>query len=48
MPNVWTHIIYSEELLEEVGLTHIVADQDLKQIFNLGYQGPDVLFYHNL
>lgn len=47
MPNVWTHIIYGEELLHEAGLSHIVKDKPLKQIFNLGCQGPDVLFYHN-
>ncbi|WP_165921041.1 zinc dependent phospholipase C family protein [Paenibacillus albiflavus] len=47
MPFVWTHIIFGEELLQKSGLSSIIEDPRLKQIFNLGCQGPDVLFYHN-
>jgi hypothetical protein len=44
MPNVWTHILYGESLLEK---SNVSFSEEEKQLFKLGTQGPDPFFYHN-
>jgi len=47
MPNVWTHSIYGEILLERLSLSSILnGDSTLAPLFRFGCQGPDPLFYH--
>ncbi|TLS53440.1 zinc dependent phospholipase C family protein [Paenibacillus antri] len=47
MPNVWTHSIYGEILLERLSLTRMLeGDPALGPLFRFGCQGPDPLFYH--
>lgn len=43
MPNIWTHIIFADELAEK---TNLDTSKYIK-IFHLGAQGPDPFFYHN-
>lgn len=47
MPNIWTHLIFGQELLNSLGHQAVLADRQLKSVFNLGCQGPDFLFYHH-
>lgn len=47
MPNLWAHIIFGEQVLEEAGQAKLTAQPELKQLYNLGCQGPDFLLYHN-
>ncbi|MEX2461483.1 MAG: zinc dependent phospholipase C family protein [Paenibacillaceae bacterium] len=47
MPNIWTHLIFGQEVLQELQLIHILEQPKLRNTFNLGCQGPDILFYHN-
>ncbi|MFD0697028.1 zinc dependent phospholipase C family protein [Paenibacillus sp. GCM10027628] len=47
MPNIWTHLIFGQELLTQMGHQHVLNDKQLRQVFSLGCQGPDFLFYHN-
>lgn len=47
MPNVWTHSIYGEDLLERLERKSILEGRPaLGPLFRLGCQGPDPLFYH--
>ncbi|HEX7056906.1 MAG TPA: zinc dependent phospholipase C family protein [Bacilli bacterium] len=46
MPNIWTHNIYGNCLLEKLELTGLLDRDKGKQLFQLGCQGPDFLFYH--
>ncbi|GEL76785.1 zinc dependent phospholipase C family protein [Tenuibacillus multivorans] len=45
MPNVWTHILFCEDVLEYVEIPIDVHEHT--NHFNLGAQGPDPLFYHS-
>lgn len=45
MPNVWTHILFSEKVVEKAGLTEYV--KEVNPFLKLGSQGPDPFFYHN-
>jgi hypothetical protein len=45
LPNVWTHILFGERVIEGAGLEDKVLDA--KNFFQLGTQGPDPFFYHN-
>ncbi len=47
MPNVWTHNLFGYEIVTELGHDVILRDRQLKNIFQLGCQGPDPLFYHH-
>jgi len=47
MPNIWTHFIFGQKVLEVLGEETLVAPPPLKRMFNLGCQGPDFLFYHH-
>jgi hypothetical protein len=44
MPNVWTHILYGEQLLKQ---NEVSFNDEEMQLFKLGTQGPDPFFYHN-
>ncbi|MEI5908961.1 zinc dependent phospholipase C family protein [Bacillus spongiae] len=44
MPNIWTHIVFAERLLEEVPL--ITFNNKEKSYYRYGSQGPDPFFYH--
>ncbi|MBP1995291.1 zinc dependent phospholipase C family protein [Paenibacillus eucommiae] len=47
MPNTWTHLLFGQQLLSKLGHEALWNDKQLKNVFNLGCQGPDFLFYHN-
>ncbi|HZG57534.1 hypothetical protein [Paenibacillus sp.] len=47
MPNVWTHSIYGELVLERLGIRDRIEKDPLAgPLFRFGCQGPDPLFYH--
>lgn len=46
MPNVWTHLIFGQKVLDTIGQSHLLTGTTTN-LFNLGCQGPDFLFYHN-
>ncbi|UHA74550.1 zinc dependent phospholipase C family protein [Paenibacillus sp. 481] len=46
MPNIWTHLLFGQEALTTSGLAHWLNTPAHKQLFNMGCQGPDFLFYH--
>lgn len=43
MPNIWTHILFADELAEKSG----VDVTNYEKFFHLGAQGPDPFFYYN-
>ncbi|MFD1735089.1 zinc dependent phospholipase C family protein [Bacillus salitolerans] len=45
MPNVWTHILFGNKVIERAELHNMV--EDVRTYFQLGTQGPDPFFYHN-
>jgi len=47
MPNVWTHLIYGQEVLKRVGRADWLGTEPNRHLFHYGCQGPDPLFYHN-
>ncbi|MGQ7888079.1 zinc dependent phospholipase C family protein [Paenibacillus sp. WC2504] len=47
MPNIWTHLIFGQELMEQLGHDQMLNDRQMRQVFSLGCQGPDFLFYHH-
>lgn len=47
MPNLWAHIIFGEQVLIRIDQEKLISNPNLKQIYNLGCQGPDFLLYHN-
>jgi hypothetical protein len=47
MPNIWAHMIFGQEVLQETKFSAVLDDAKLRNIFNLGCQGPDFLFFHN-
>lgn len=46
MPDIWTHFLFGQELITELGHGTMLQDDHLRNVFNLGCQGPDFLFYH--
>ncbi|WP_018133559.1 zinc dependent phospholipase C family protein [Effusibacillus pohliae] len=46
MPNIWTHLIFGREVLRTIGRADLAAGETIN-VFHLGCQGPDFLFYHN-
>jgi hypothetical protein len=46
MPNVWTHLLFAEELARIAGLNIAKSPEPVKRIYRFGSQGPDFLFYH--
>lgn len=47
LPNIWTHFIFGEEVLQQQKLSLYVKQPALGRIFRMGCQGPDFLFYHH-
>ncbi|MFC0523460.1 zinc dependent phospholipase C family protein [Pontibacillus salicampi] len=48
MPNLWTHILFCEEIMESVNTENSQEEWNTVQPFlNLGAQGPDPFFYHH-
>ncbi|MBU5440884.1 zinc dependent phospholipase C family protein [Paenibacillus sp. MSJ-34] len=47
MPNIWTHLIFGQEVLQAEGYLPYGDEPELKRVFNMGCQGPDFLFYHH-
>ncbi|AZN42823.1 zinc dependent phospholipase C family protein [Paenibacillus albus] len=47
MPNIWTHFLFGQKCLQEIGETSLISAPHLERMFNMGCQGPDFLFYHN-
>ncbi|WP_349409559.1 zinc dependent phospholipase C family protein [Pseudalkalibacillus sp. SCS-8] len=45
MPNVWTHILFGERVLDKTGIIELT--EETTPYFNFGTQGPDPFFYHN-
>lgn len=47
MPNIWTHLIFGQEVLKRIGEEKLIEQPHMRNLFNMGCQGPDFLFYHN-
>lgn len=47
MPNVWTHLIFGQKVMESLGEQQFIAAPHQLRMFNMGCQGPDFLFYHH-
>ncbi|MEX2415138.1 MAG: hypothetical protein WD424_03260 [Paenibacillaceae bacterium] len=46
MPNIWTHNWFGDKVAEQSRLYVSPTDAEIRNIFHLGCQGPDFLFYH--
>jgi len=46
MPNIWTHNLFGDAAISNMGTRRWLDNPELKQIYHLGCQGPDFLFYH--
>lgn len=46
MPNVWTHLIFGQIVLEKLEELDLISSVKNRQLFNMGCQGPDFLLYH--
>ncbi|WEK53364.1 MAG: zinc dependent phospholipase C family protein [Candidatus Cohnella colombiensis] len=47
MPNIWAHIQFGREIVNDLYLKDQMEDRKWKAAFQLGCQGPDFLFYDN-
>lgn len=47
MPNIWTHNIFGRQVLEQTGHTSLIGSKANRNLFQMGCQGPDFLFYHH-
>ncbi|NOV02972.1 zinc dependent phospholipase C family protein [Paenibacillus planticolens] len=47
MPNIWTHLLFGQELMSQLGHAPMLNDKQIRNVFSLGCQGPDFLFYHH-
>ncbi|MCF0105364.1 MAG: hypothetical protein HUJ53_01235 [Holdemanella sp.] len=45
MPNIITHTLFADEMLEKLNNELLTSR---KQLFEVGSNGPDFLFFHNL
>ncbi|WP_156288782.1 zinc dependent phospholipase C family protein [Oceanobacillus salinisoli] len=45
MPNIWTHILFCEEVVDAVNQPFLTSQTE--SFLKLGAQGPDPLFYYN-
>ncbi|CDQ21132.1 zinc dependent phospholipase C family protein [Halobacillus karajensis] len=45
MPNTWTHILFADQLCEDLGREDILKTSST--VLHMGAQGPDPFFYHN-
>jgi len=46
MPNIWAHIQFGREVLQETDFCALREDPAWMRAFQFGCQGPDFLFYH--
>lgn len=46
MPNLWTHNLFGDEIARMVGQAEWIERPGLRQLYHVGCQGPDFLFYH--
>ncbi|MCM3628992.1 zinc dependent phospholipase C family protein [Paenibacillus glycanilyticus] len=46
MPNVWTHLIFGQKVLDHLQESGLISSESDRRLFNMGCQGPDFLFYH--
>ncbi|MFF2483707.1 zinc dependent phospholipase C family protein [Paenibacillus sp. NPDC058071] len=46
MPNIWTHLIFGQITLDNLREWDLITSDKTRQLFNMGCQGPDFLFYH--
>lgn len=46
MPNIWTHMIYGQDLLRRLGKEELINTSFSQNIYQFACQGPDYLFYH--
>ncbi len=44
LPNIWTHMIYGEQVAKKAGISF---DASYQNVFRFGCQGPDPFFYYN-
>lgn len=47
MPNIWTHQIFGRQVLEQSGHSSLIETKAQRNLFQMGCQGPDFLFYHH-
>ncbi|MBW7474482.1 zinc dependent phospholipase C family protein [Paenibacillus oenotherae] len=47
MPNIWTHLIFGQKVMELIGEKQLISAPEHLRMFNMGCQGPDFLFYHH-
>lgn len=47
MPTTWAHLIFGQEVLQRLSHQDLIHESHLRNVFNLGCQGPDLLFYRN-
>lgn len=47
MPNIWTHFLFGEQLLQVVAPDMKLESTKLRNLFRMACQGPDPLFYHH-
>ncbi|MFS0671903.1 zinc dependent phospholipase C family protein [Ornithinibacillus sp. 179-J 7C1 HS] len=45
MPNIWTHMLFCEEVIDSIGISKSIPKNSY--ILNIGAQGPDPFFYYN-
>ncbi|MEX1031264.1 MAG: hypothetical protein WDZ91_14650 [Paenibacillaceae bacterium] len=47
MPNIWTHNWFGDKIAEQSKLYVLPTDLETRNLYHLGCQGPDFLFYHH-
>jgi hypothetical protein len=47
MPNIWTHNWFGDKVIEQSQLIQLANNADNNNVYHLGCQGPDFLFYHH-
>jgi hypothetical protein len=47
MPNIWAHIQFGREVLNQLDADVPMSDDAWRRAFQLGCQGPDFMFYHH-
>lgn len=46
MPNIWTHCMFGQSLAERAGFSADLEQRENGNLYRLGCQGPDLLFFH--
>ena len=47
MPSAYAHLRFGWEVLSAIPTPYRAAAKNLTQLYNVGTQGPDPLFYYN-